>query len=521
MENGETGAGVLLAVVLIWSGVGVLLLLWYLWAMARLFPKLGLPAGQGWIPLWNDWKLMDRAGLPGWTVILYLVGLGLVPIIIRIMAMHRVNREAGVGVGYTVLGAFIPPLWATMLGSILAGRVLATKQPATTDASFGAWSAAAAAGAAAGGASVAAAPLGGFVQPAPPVGAGFVQPAPPVGAGFVQPAPPVGAGFTQPAPPVAGGYTNPVQPYPATAPGSTPWAADADLPQAQPVSAAPAAPFPEPQHSDPNQAPVWGSGGSGQPVDQQFGAQPPAPGPLGTETEAEYARLAAESFEAPPSVPLGQAAPPEPFSWSAATRSEPAPVEPPAPVFPEPLPEPFREQAQPSAPVVPPAPAAPPAPAVAFSSAPTPATHKPTGITGQFDPLPENFAQPAETTQGDSTVVSDFDRTVLVPRNKTDWVLVLPDGSRLPLEKDTIVGRKPEAVEGATALIVPDATRTLSKSHARLRYDGNSWTIEDLASTNGVVLISPDGTQTTVSVGAQVPATQRMLIGTLEVQLTK
>ena len=120
----------LIAVIVVFAAIGGLVgigfLLWYLWAMARLFPRIGLPAAHGWIPLWNDWRLMERTGLPGWIAILYVVPVGnVVAVVFRTIAQHRIGREAGVGAGYTVLGLLIAPLWATLMGSRLEGRVLA------------------------------------------------------------------------------------------------------------------------------------------------------------------------------------------------------------------------------------------------------------------------------------------------------------------------------------------------------------------------------------------------------------
>ena len=109
--------GALVPIMIVSVVVSLGLLVWYLWAMARLFPRIGLKSTDGWIPIWNQWKLLERAGLPGWVVLLSFVGLSIVPAIMLIMAMHRIGKEHGAGVGYTVLGVFIAPLWATLLAN--------------------------------------------------------------------------------------------------------------------------------------------------------------------------------------------------------------------------------------------------------------------------------------------------------------------------------------------------------------------------------------------------------------------
>ncbi|PRI10185.1 DUF5684 domain-containing protein [Leucobacter massiliensis] len=102
----------------LWSVVGLAFYLWYLWALSRLFPLLGLPSWAGWVPLWNQWQLVQRGGLPGWLVLLFLIpGVGIVALVVTIIAINRLNAEHGKGPGFTVLGVFIPPLWAMLLAA--------------------------------------------------------------------------------------------------------------------------------------------------------------------------------------------------------------------------------------------------------------------------------------------------------------------------------------------------------------------------------------------------------------------
>ena len=535
MDNYSTGTGVAVVIAAVWSLIGIGVLVWYLWAMARLFPRIGLQARDGWIPFWNQWKLLERAQLPGWVVLLTFVGLGIVPGIMLIIAMYRLGNEYRAGVGYTVLGVFIPPLWATLFANHIgeqAVHVGATRQ----------------------GAQYSTPQQGGFVPPqAPSAFAAAVAP--------------------NAAAPSA------VAPSPAAPP-----AAQASPPaQSWPVSLQPAR----------------------VPQGQQAPVAPPQASPLGGETEADYARLAAEGFQQAPAAPLGLNETPTPFSWTAARAAQEqaapvvlpeavvppvhplapaaAPAAPaPEPVAPAAAPEPFIPA--PAAPAAPapaaPAPAAPAAPApaapapaapaapvpttpvaaaaqqapavpaepvatpaaepaaspvvaeaapamtpMAVPPAPTPAAYKATGITGKVEPLPDSMlpgaahaATPVPQEQADEQL--DLDQTIVAPRRlKQQWVLELPDGTELPLSPDTVVGRRPEAIEGSAVLAIADRTRTLSKSHVRLSRDGERWIVEDLNSTNGLVLLNEDGSESELMPGVRAEATERMLFGTLEVIL--
>lgn len=442
--------GPTLMVGVIWALIGIGVLVWYLWAMARLFPHLGLRAGEGWIPIWNQWRLLERTGMPGWVVLLNFVGLGIVPAIMLIVAMHRVNTAAGVGAGYTVLGAFLPPLWATLLGGILIRQ-----------------------------------------EPGDSASAG---------GGHAGAATPAGTAAPQSAYPARGGSA--VAPPPAQPGRST--------------------------------------------VEQS---------PLGLTTDAEYARLAAESFAAPPAAPLGAPLAPEPFSWTAASQSrEPeaastldAPPTHRAPAAPVAAGSSGSSDGDPGAndtDALPPLPPEPSVPAVRASDspwAPSPpaapasaqAAARATGITGMFAPLPAPAPAPAAAAASPAASPSpaapaaggaagdeDDERTILVPRRPaTPWSLVLPDGEAFPLGTDTIVGRRPLTVEGAELLTIHDPTRTLSKTHARVRINGSSVTVEDLGSTNGLLLLHDDGRHEEIPPHVPVAATERMLFGTLEVTL--
>jgi hypothetical protein len=137
-----------------------------------------------------------------------------------------------------------------------------------------------------------------------------------------------------------------------------------------------------------------------------------------------------------------------------------------------------------------------------------------------FDPLPRPAtpSHAVETAGEDEPL--DLDHTVVVSRRSDPaWVLELPDGTELPLETDVVVGRKPTAIDGAATLEVPDSTRTLSKSHARLTREGAIWMVEDLGSTNGLFLLNDDGSESELTANVPVEATERMLLGTLEVRL--
>lgn len=75
--------------------------------------------------------------------------------------------------------------------------------------------------------------------------------------------------------------------------------------------------------------------------------------------------------------------------------------------------------------------------------------------------------------------------------------LMLDSGERLPLDTALILGRAPSAPADAPAEVYrwADMSRTLSKSHVRLEWDGRQVWVIDLGSTNGT-FVRGDGSST-------------------------
>ncbi|WP_241490443.1 DUF5684 domain-containing protein, partial [Leucobacter chromiiresistens] len=293
----QLGAGFFL-VFGVWSLVGLAVYVWYLWSLSRLFPYLGLPSGWGWIPLWNQWQLIQRGGLPGWLAIFFLVpGLSIVALVVSIIAIHRINTEFGKGGGFTVLGAFIPPLWATLFASQLRDREYGAP-------GYGSGDYPQAPGAASPGAN-------GF--PAAPGSSGGFAPQP--------------GAHDQHDPAWQG-----LPPVPQQAAAHDPWAVPQQAAQqvSQPAvqpAAQPAPPQAAQGQYAPGAAPAAQPAAPADPWQQQASAPAPAPAPapnnwgFSNTTEGDFERLAAEGAPPRQPAPLGAVAPPRPFSWPAVEDS--------------------------------------------------------------------------------------------------------------------------------------------------------------------------------------------------------
>ena len=107
-------------------------------------------------------------------------------------------------------------------------------------------------------------------------------------------------------------------------------------------------------------------------------------------------------------------------------------------------------------------------------------------------------------------IISDFDdRTILSARRSTPtyWTLALPNGAvELVTDRAIVVGREPQfmpALPQARLIPVPDTTRSVSKNHACFSLYGANLVVEDLGSTNGVVVIRPNGREDDIGIGGR------------------
>lgn len=72
-------------------------------------------------------------------------------------------------------------------------------------------------------------------------------------------------------------------------------------------------------------------------------------------------------------------------------------------------------------------------------------------------------------------------------------VLVLDDGARIPLRGSRVLGRSPQSLDDAEALVVDDLSMQLSKTHALIGVDAEGAWVEDRHSANGTVLLAEQG----------------------------
>ncbi|WP_240921304.1 RDD family protein [Microbacterium excoecariae] len=307
-----------------------------------------------------------------------------------------------------------------------------------------------------------------------PAGAPAAAPA----AGWQTPSP--AAGWEAPAAPATqqaaweapGAPAAPADPFATSVPAPPAFAAPT-APPAPPTFAAPAAPV----------APVTGDGPVASDGPIAF-----VPG-VTDERRGDDIRADAAPADAPPAPAFDEPAPPAPSAFDTpAPPMYEAPAPPTAPVS-EPPGAPAAVFEQPAAPPafdtpVPPAPAAPPA----FEDPAQPAAPA----------FEQPVAPPTDDDFVDDTIVVNRGAAATPPTVTLAW----DDGTRSVVAERTVFGRNPSGPGEVVA--IADDTMSLSKTHFEIALDGDSATVTDLHSTNGVV-IERAGTEFTAAPGTPTP----------------
>lgn len=443
---------------------------WYAIALAKLFPKLGADSWKGWVPVLNEAEILSRGGVPAWSVVFYFVPVvQLYGLYLKVLALSRIHAKFGRGVGMTVLGVLLPPVWAT----VLAGHTVHED--------------------------------GEFDQRVHNILGSPAHPAAPsVASG------PLAAPF--PHQTDASGYGLPSTPGPAPA-----------APQvavAPPVAPEAASPIPVPVLPTAVAEPVptvteapriihnpWAP----KAVDDAAAEKPPlitppAPVPVRPLVVEEQA-AAVPQIVLPPRPAAAEKEPPEPVIPTAVIA--PVPTEKSEPLVVEPVLS--------TPPTIAPSPDSlhPLEPMAVQQVAPESVSAAPQA-TAPVDLEPTVITPAAGTASDEEDDDDELDRTVVVDRRPVvPWKLIVDNGFTVALTQEKVIlGRKPASDDPAiTAIAVPDTTRTLSKSHARLELDDGAWTVFDLNATNGVIVVGADGAETLLPGGGSAIVSDRFILG--------
>lgn len=105
--------------ILIFLVVSVLLTYILLAALlSRIFKKADVPTWKAWIPIYNNWTLLELGGQKGWWAALVFVPIvNIASIVYSIIAMYHVGRNFGKEGSFVLFAIFVPLIWFFILAT--------------------------------------------------------------------------------------------------------------------------------------------------------------------------------------------------------------------------------------------------------------------------------------------------------------------------------------------------------------------------------------------------------------------
>ena len=241
---------------------------------------------------------------------------------------------------------------------------------------------------------------------------------------------------------------------------------------------------------------------------------------------------AAPAMPAAPSMPAAPA-PREPNEFDALLAPpqgapdthRPAPRRPAAPSMPAaPAVPPVPSVPAPSTPVAPAQVPAPPSWGAPSQQVPPQSAQASYGAGGQYaapasgvpgpPPSRRDVQASQRASQWGGAGQSQWGAPATPPRTQLLW-LIFDSGQRELIDMPVTLGRAPAAVEGSRAVVVPDATMSLSRTHMRVGPTTSGAWIEDSFSANGTQIRTPDGRVMELTGGqaVEVPAGTEVIMG--------
>ncbi|WP_166876967.1 FHA domain-containing protein [Salinibacterium sp. ZJ450] len=122
-----------------------------------------------------------------------------------------------------------------------------------------------------------------------------------------------------------------------------------------------------------------------------------------------------------------------------------------------------------------------------------------------------------------SVLAEDDEATRIVPR-RTVWSLQTGAGQSITLTQDVVLlGRNPKPSFGpadAQLVKLEDPAKTVSQTHARLDRGPAGWSVTDLHSTNGVIVVGAEGDEREILPETSTELAERFQLGDLDLRLT-
>lgn len=84
--------------------------------LMRIFNKAGVPGWSAWVPVYNNWKLLEIGGQQGfWAILSFVPVVNIVSIVMIYIAQYHIGLKLGKSGAFVALAILLPPVWLIWL----------------------------------------------------------------------------------------------------------------------------------------------------------------------------------------------------------------------------------------------------------------------------------------------------------------------------------------------------------------------------------------------------------------------
>ena len=86
------------------------------WLLGKIFKKAGVATWKAWVPVYNNWVLLEIGGQKGfWILLAFIPVVNIVTIVFYYIALYNIGLKLGKSGAFVLLGIFLPIVWLIWL----------------------------------------------------------------------------------------------------------------------------------------------------------------------------------------------------------------------------------------------------------------------------------------------------------------------------------------------------------------------------------------------------------------------
>ncbi len=115
LSSGEA-AGIVLATMIFILIFALIFYVVFAIFLGMIFKKAGIESWKAWVPVYNNWIMLEMGDEPGWwSILAFIPGVNIVAAVFMYIAMYRIGLKFGKDGVFVLLAIFLTPVWLIWL----------------------------------------------------------------------------------------------------------------------------------------------------------------------------------------------------------------------------------------------------------------------------------------------------------------------------------------------------------------------------------------------------------------------